>query len=50
MKKTNENGITLLPLNLKNQDNYSPTFYNKEQIENLPVKIVGIAREKRTRL
>lgn len=46
----NEKGITLVPLNLKNQDNYSPTFYDKEQIGNLPVKIVGIAREKRTRL
>ena len=46
----NEKGITLVPLNLKNQDNYSPTFYDKEQIGNLPVRIVGIAREKRTRL
>ena len=43
-------GITLVPLNLNNSDNYQPTFYNKEQIEKLPVKIVGIAREKRTRL
>lgn len=46
----NENGITLVPLNLNNQDNYQPTFYNKEQIEQLPIKIIGIAREKRTRL
>lgn len=45
-----EDGITLVPLNLNNSDNYQPTFYNKEQIEKLPVKIVGIAREKRTRL
>lgn len=45
-----ESGITLTPFNLNNQDNYLPTFYNKEQIENLPVKIIGIAREKRTRL
>lgn len=45
-----ENGIMLMPLNLNNSDNYQPTFYNNEQIENLPVKIVGIAREKRTRL
>ena len=43
----NENGITL---NLNNQDNYLPTFYNNEQIEKLPVKIIGIAREKRTKL
>lgn len=46
----NENGITLVPLNLNNQDNYLPTFYNKEQIEKLPVKIIGVAKEKRTRL
>lgn len=45
-----ENGITLVPLNINNSDNYQPTFYNKEQIDNLPVKIVGVAREKRTRL
>jgi repressor LexA len=45
-----ENGITLVPLNLNNSDNYQPTFYSREQIASLPVKIVGIAREKRTRL
>lgn len=45
-----ENGITLVPLNINNSDNYQPTFYNKEQIEQLPVKIIGIAVEKRTRL
>lgn len=45
-----DNGITLIPFNPNNSDGYQPTFYNKEQIENLPVKIVGIAREKRTRL
>ncbi len=45
-----ENGITLVPLNINNSDNYQPTFYNEEQIKGLPVKIVGIAREKRTRL
>lgn len=46
----NENGITLIPYNPNNSDNYQPTFYNKEQVSSLPVKIVGIAREKRTRL
>ncbi len=45
-----DNGITLVPLNLNNSDNFQPTFYNKEQIASLPVKIVGVAREKRTRL
>ena len=46
----NENGITLVPFNLNNSDGYKPTFYNKEQIEKLPVKIIGIAIEKRTKL
>ena len=46
----NENGVLLTPFNLNNSEGYQPTFYTKEQVENLPVKIVGIAREKRTRL
>ena len=45
-----DNGIILTPLNPNNSDGYLPTTYDKEQIEKLPVKIVGIAREKRTRL
>lgn len=43
-------GITLVPLNINNSNNYVPTFYNREQIQSLPVKIIGIAKEKRTRL
>lgn len=46
----NDNGITLVPLNLNNSDGYKPTFYSKDKIESLPVKIIGIAREKRSRL
>lgn len=46
----NESGISLTPINLDNSDGYKPTFYSIEQIENLPVKIIGIAKEKRTRL
>ena len=46
----NENGIILTPLNLENTDGFQTTFYNVEQVMNLPVKIVGIAVEKRTRL
>ena len=46
----NQAGITLVPFNLDNSDNYKPTFYDIEQIQTLPVRIVGIAREKRTRL
>lgn len=45
-----ENGITLVPLNPNNQDGYQATFYSKEEIEKTPVKIIGIAKEKRTRL
>lgn len=45
-----KDGITLVPLNLNNSENYQPTFYNKNQIESLPVKIIGIAREKRTKI
>lgn len=45
-----ENGIMLTPLNPNNTDNYQPTFYTAEQIENLPVKIIGVGVEKRTKL
>lgn len=45
-----ESGITLIPLNINNSDGYQPTFYDKEQIKNKPVRIIGIAKEKRTRL
>lgn len=48
--KLNASGLTLIPFNLENSEKYEPTFYDAEQIEKLPVKIVGIAREKRTRL
>lgn len=41
----NEN-IILQPYNNK----YDIAIYNKEQIEELPVRIIGIAREKRVRL
>lgn len=37
----NENGIILQPLNPK----YSPKAYSNEQIENLPVRIIGIVEE-----
>jgi len=45
-----ESGITLIPLNINNSDGYQPTFYDKEQIKSKPVRIIGIAKEKRTRL
>lgn len=39
-------GITLQPYNTM----YPAIRFNREQIENKPVRIIGIAREKRTRL
>lgn len=43
----NEYGITLQPLNI---DLYSPLSFTNEQIENLPVRIIGVAREIRRKL
>ena len=37
----NENGIILQPLN----PSYSPMVYTNEQIENLPVRIIGVVEE-----
>lgn len=45
-----ENGIQLIPFNPNNSDGFLPKFYTKEEVESKPVKIVGVAREKRTRL
>ena len=43
--RLNQAGITLIPLNINNSDGYEPTFYDSKQVQNLPVKIVGIARK-----
>lgn len=43
--RLNPSGLQLIPLNMNNRDNYLPTFYDSEQIQNLPVKIMGIARK-----
>ena len=42
----NEQGIVLQPYNTA----YDIMMYSNEQIEQLPIKVVGIAREKRTKL
>lgn len=42
-----EDGIVLSPLNTLS---YQPKFYTKEQVANLPIKILGVARERRTKL
>lgn len=39
--KKNENGITLQPLNAK----YDPISFTNEQIESLPVRVIGIVEE-----
>lgn len=43
----NENGMTLTPYNLTD---YEVKSYTKEDIINKPIKIIGIAREKRTKV
>ena len=45
--KLNNSGIKLIPYNLID---YEEVEYTKEQMENLPVKIIGIAKEKRTKI
>lgn len=42
----NEQGIILVPYN----NSYDMMIFSKEQVEQLPIKVVGIAREKRTKL
>ena len=42
----NEQGIVLQPYNMA----YDIMMFSKEQVETLPIKVVGIAREKRTKI
>lgn len=42
-----DNGLLLQPYNL---GEYDLQFYSKEEVENLPVKIIGIAKERRTKI
>ena len=46
----NDSGITLVPLNINNSDGFVPTFYTREQILKLPIIVLGVAIEKRTKL
>lgn len=48
--KLSQNGITLIPYNQDNTDGFETTYYDSDQVQKLPIKIIGIAREKRTRL
>lgn len=43
----NENGITLIPYNTAK---YEMMIFSNHDIESLPIKVIGIAREKRTKL
>lgn len=43
----NDSGITLIPYNTSK---YEMMMYSNSDIENLPIRIIGIAREKRTKL
>ena len=43
----NENGITLVPYNT---GFYDMVMYSKDDIINKPIKIIGVAREKRTKI
>ncbi len=40
-----EDGILLSPLNLDNDTRFLPKFYTKEEVENLPVEIIGVAKK-----
>ena len=42
----NDNGIVLQPYN----SNYDIMFFSKEDVEKLPIRVVGVAREKRTKV
>ncbi len=42
----NEQGVVLQPYNMA----YDIMMFSKEQVEQLPIKVVGIAREKRTKI
>lgn len=44
--KIQDNGILLSPLNLHNSTNYLPTFYTKNEIESLPVEIIGVVKRR----
>lgn len=40
-----DNGIMLTPLNLDNSTGFLPRIYTKEEIVNLPVEILGVAKK-----
>ena len=42
----NDQGVVLQPYNTA----YDVMIFSKEQVEQLPIKVVGVAREKRTKI
>lgn len=40
-----ENGIMVIPLNENNSTGFVSTFYSKEDIENMPIEILGIVKQ-----
>lgn len=46
----NYDGITLTPYNLDNSDGFIPTFYKSDQIQKLPITVIGIAVEIRKKV
>ena len=40
-----DDGITLTPLNIHNNTGFLPKRYSKEEIANLPVEIIGVAKK-----
>ena len=40
-----ENGIMIIPLNENNSTGFISTFYSKDDIENIPIEILGIVKQ-----
>ena len=40
-----DDGILLTPLNIDNSSKFLPRFFSKDEIENLPVEIIGVAKK-----
>jgi repressor LexA len=40
-----DDGILLTPLNMENSSGFLPVFYSKEQVENMPIEILGVAKK-----
>ena len=41
-----ENGVILTPLNPENSDNYQVTFYDNKQVEDFPIRVIGVAKRR----